>query len=50
MGHRPMYCSNNDGDDCTKKDGIVSIYSEVHFDLFSHSHNLNTRGGGGGNF
>ena len=24
MGHRPMYCSNNDKDDCTKRDGIVS--------------------------
>lgn len=23
MGHRPMYCSNNDGDDCTKRNGII---------------------------
>ena len=26
MAHRPMYCSNTDGDDCTKHDGIVSIF------------------------
>lgn len=23
MAHRPMYCSNTDGDDCTKHDGII---------------------------
>lgn len=23
MGHRPMYCSNNDNDDCTHRDSIV---------------------------
>ncbi len=25
MGHRPMYCSNKDGDDCTHFESIVSI-------------------------
>jgi len=24
-GHRPMYCSNNDGDDCTHKESIVRV-------------------------
>ena len=24
MGHRPMYCSNSDNDDCTKFDDRVS--------------------------
>uniref|UniRef100_T1IRD3 Purple acid phosphatase n=1 Tax=Strigamia maritima TaxID=126957 RepID=T1IRD3_STRMM len=23
MGHRPMYCSNNNSDDCTKQNGII---------------------------
>ncbi|CAH3199436.1 unnamed protein product, partial [Porites evermanni] len=23
MGHRPMYCSNSDGDDCTKHESVV---------------------------
>ncbi|XP_020627463.1 acid phosphatase type 7-like [Orbicella faveolata] len=23
MGHRPMYCSNDDGDDCAKKESVV---------------------------
>uniref|UniRef100_A0AC34PZH4 Purple acid phosphatase n=1 Tax=Panagrolaimus sp. JU765 TaxID=591449 RepID=A0AC34PZH4_9BILA len=23
MGHRPMYCSDDDGDDCTKKESII---------------------------
>lgn len=25
MGHRPMYCSNSDGDDCTKEDSKVRV-------------------------
>lgn len=25
MGHRPMYCSNNDRDDCTKFESVVSF-------------------------
>ena len=25
MGHRPMYCSDNDGDDCTKEDSVVRV-------------------------
>lgn len=25
MGHRPMYCSNADNDDCTKTGSMVSI-------------------------
>ncbi|XP_028409886.1 acid phosphatase type 7-like [Dendronephthya gigantea] len=25
MGHRPMYCSDNDGDDCTKVDSKVRV-------------------------
>jgi hypothetical protein len=25
MAHRPMYCSTDDGDDCTHKESIVSI-------------------------
>lgn len=24
MGHRPMYCSNNDQDDCTLYESLVS--------------------------
>lgn len=31
FGHRPMYCSNDDGDDCTKKDSLVRLGLE---DLF----------------
>lgn len=23
MGHRPMYCSNSDGDDCTKHESVI---------------------------
>ena len=33
FGHRPMYCSNDDGDDCTKKDSLVRlgyVYSHYH--------------------
>ncbi|KAK7109977.1 hypothetical protein V1264_013922 [Littorina saxatilis] len=30
FGHRPMYCSANDGDDCTKNDSLVRAgYGEV---------------------
>ena len=25
MGHRPMYCSNADGDDCTQNESKVSF-------------------------
>uniref|UniRef100_K1PFZ3 Iron/zinc purple acid phosphatase-like protein n=1 Tax=Magallana gigas TaxID=29159 RepID=K1PFZ3_MAGGI len=25
MGHRPMYCSNNDHDDCTHHESLVSF-------------------------
>lgn len=25
LGHRPMYCSDDDGDDCTKKETLVSV-------------------------
>ena len=25
FGHRPMYCSNDDGDDCTKEDSLVRL-------------------------
>ena len=25
MGHRPMYCSNDDGDDCTQYESVVSF-------------------------
>lgn len=25
MGHRPMYCSNNDNDDCTHHESLVII-------------------------
>jgi hypothetical protein len=25
MGHRPMYCSNNDRDDCTKHESVVCL-------------------------
>ena len=28
MGHRPMYCSNSDGDDCTKHESVVSCINE----------------------
>lgn len=28
MGHRPMYCSNSDGDDCTKYESVVSCINE----------------------
>ena len=24
IGHRPMYCSNDDDDDCAKKESVVS--------------------------
>jgi len=30
-GHRPMYCSNSDGDDCTKKDSKVRASLEQLF-------------------
>ena len=46
MGHRPMYCSNSDGDDCTKENskvwnfnksfhGGVKVY--VHDTIFPES-------------
>ncbi|WAR12751.1 ACP7-like protein [Mya arenaria] len=31
LGHRPMYCSNNDGDDCTKEDSLVKLGLEDIF-------------------
>ncbi|KAH0631617.1 hypothetical protein JD844_006038 [Phrynosoma platyrhinos] len=30
MGHRPMYCSNNDKDDCTQHESIVRCGLEPH--------------------
>ncbi|XP_070204035.1 acid phosphatase type 7-like isoform X2 [Littorina saxatilis] len=33
FGHRPMYCSANDGDDCTKNDSLVRTGLE---DVFYH--------------
>jgi hypothetical protein len=29
MGHRPMYCSTDDSDDCTYKESIVSILQMI---------------------
>lgn len=32
MGHRPMYCSTDDKDDCTHKNSIVRLFSfQNHF-------------------
>lgn len=28
-GHRPMYCSNNDNDDCTNKESFVIMLREL---------------------
>ena len=33
MGHRPMYCSNNDKDDCTLEKGRVILFFSS-FDMF----------------
>ncbi len=30
MGHRPMYCSNDDGDDCTNFQSYVRDLKSVH--------------------
>lgn len=32
FGHRPMYCSNDDGDDCTKNTSLVRL-GYCHFTL-----------------
>ena len=49
FGHRPMYCSNNDGDDCTTDDGLVRRTFERLFDdmgvdlvLEAHEHSYHT--------
>ena len=31
MGHRPMYCSNNDSDDCTRKFALVCVIESEIF-------------------
>eukprot|EP00058_Branchiostoma_floridae_P011296 XP_002596784.1 hypothetical protein BRAFLDRAFT_73700 [Branchiostoma floridae] len=35
MGHRPMYCSNNDHDDCTRHE---SVLSGVDLEIWAHEH------------
>jgi len=53
MAHRPMYCSSNDGDDCTKHDSIMRTGYEhwqykledlfwqngVDLQIYAHEHN-----------
>ena len=44
FGHRPMYCSNGDGDDCTKEDskvrtsGLEALFYEGGVDLSFEAH------------
>ncbi|KAL3860473.1 hypothetical protein ACJMK2_010596 [Sinanodonta woodiana] len=43
FGHRPMYCSNNDGDDCTKIDskvrkGFEELFYEYGVDVVIQAH------------
>ena len=33
MGHRPMYCSNADGDDCTQNESKVSFFLVQRADI-----------------
>ncbi|XP_062582232.1 acid phosphatase type 7-like isoform X1 [Saccostrea cucullata] len=43
LGHRPMYCSNSDGDDCTKADskvraGLEDIFFNYGVDIVLQAH------------
>ncbi|XP_015910292.2 acid phosphatase type 7 [Parasteatoda tepidariorum] len=46
MGHRPMYCSSTDGDDCTKRESVIRRALEdlfykygVDLEIWAHEHN-----------
>lgn len=38
MGHRPMYCSDFDGDDCTKYESIVNFLKQTYLQKFIKYH------------